>query len=140
MQSKQYKQTKDIMTNLLLSRDFDDFNNHELKVAAAAIKEQVEKRDKAFMSQFDTNLNIAIKWDNGNNYPAVITKVNKKSIDVLYIREAIKDERNILNRPVQAIRRFDIDQLKKLVETNRIQNVFWNKEFTNYPVTNSVAG
>ena len=133
MQSKQYKQTKDIMTNLLLSRDFDDFNNHELKVAAAAIKEQVEKRDKAFMSQFDTNLNIAIKWDNGNNYPAVITKVNKKSIDVLYIREAIKDERNILNRPVQAIRRFDIDQLKKLVETNRIQNVFWNKEFTNYP-------
>ena len=128
------------MTNLLLSRDFDDFNNHELKVAAAAIKEQVEKRDKAFMSQFDTNLNIAIKWDNGNNYPAVITKVNKKSIDVLYIREAIKDERNILNRPVQAIRRFDIDQLKKLVKTNRIQNVFWNKEFTNYPVTNSVAG
>tara|TARA_A100001201_G_C3982321_1_gene168994 strand:+ start:137 stop:523 length:387 start_codon:yes stop_codon:yes gene_type:complete len=128
------------MTNLLLSRDFDDFNNHELKVAAAAIKEQVEKRDKAFMSQFDTNLNIAIKWDNGNNYPAVITKVNKKSIDVLYIREAIKDERNILNEPVQAIRRFDIDQLKKLVETNRIQNVFWDKEFLNYPVTNSVAG
>ena len=128
------------MTNLLLSRDFDDFNNHELKVAAAAIKEQIEKRDKAFMSQFDTNLNIAIKWDNGNNYPAVVTKVNKKSIDVLYIREAIKNETNILNRPVEAMRRFDIDQLKKLVETNRIQNVFWNKEFINYPVTNSVAG
>lgn len=128
------------MTNLLLSRDFDDFNNHELKVAAAAIKEQIEKRDKAFMSQFDTNFNIAIKWDNGNNYPAVVTKVNKKSIDVLYIREAIKNETNILNRPVEAMRRFDIDQLKKLVETNRIQNVFWNKEFINYPVTNSVAG
>jgi len=123
------------MTNLLLSRDFDDFNNHELKVAAAAIKEQIEKRDKTFMSQFDKNQNIAIKWDNGNNYPAVITKVNKKSIDVLYVRKAIKDETNILNRPVQANRRFDIDQLRKLVETNRIHCVFWGKEFSNYPVT-----
>jgi len=128
------------MTNLLMSRDFNDFTNHELKVAAAAIKEQVENRDKRFMSQFDKNLNIAIKWDNGNNYPAVITKVNKKSIDILYIHAAIKDEKNILGRPVQAMRRFDIDQLKNLVEKDRIQNVFWNKEFFNYPVTFIVAG
>ncbi len=128
------------MANLKMSSDFNDFTNHELKVAAAAIKEQVENRDKRFMSQFHKNLNIAIKWDNGNNYPAVITKVNKKSIDVLYIREAIKDETNILDRPVQAIRRLDINMLKRFVETNRIHNVFWDKEFFNYPVTFVVAG
>ena len=130
------------MTNLLLSKDFDDFNNHELKVAAAAIKEQVEKRDKAFMSQFTTGINHAIKWDNGNNYPALITTVNKKSIEVIYIHEAIKDEKNILGQPVQSMRRFNISELRRLVREDRITKVTHgtNYYYNNYPVTNSVAG
>jgi len=125
------------MTNLLLSKDFNDFTNHELKVAAASIKDQIEKRDKAFMSQFNTGINVAINWDNGNNYPAVITKVNKKSVDILYVHAAIKDEKNILGRPVKTIGRLDIEMLKRFVRENRITKVTHGKNYyyNNYPVT-----
>ena len=74
------------MTKVLLSRDFNDFTNHELKVAEAAIKNQRESRDEIFMSQFHEGTPIAVttsimsKDDDYQIYPAYITKVNKKSI------------------------------------------------------------
>jgi hypothetical protein len=124
------------MTNLLTSKDFNDFNNHELKVAQAAVKAQIELRDKAFMSQFNKGINVAIKWDNGNNYPAIITKVNKKSIDILYIHAAIKDEKNILGRPVQTMSRLDIKMLKRFVRVGRIFKVTHGKnyQYAEYPL------
>ena len=83
------------MTNLLLSKDFDKFTNHELKVAENAIKQQKENRDEIFMAQFHEGTPIAVttsimsKDDDYQIYPAYITKVNKKSIKIGY---AVNDD------------------------------------------------
>ena len=123
------------MNKILLSKDFNDFNNHELKVAEEAIKQQKEARDKKFLSQFEKNMNIAIQWDNGNNYPAVVTKVNKKSVEFLYLYNAIKDERDLSGNKIKAIQLLDISWLKAAVRDNRITCLYSTMEFKNYPVT-----
>jgi len=74
------------MTNLKLTKDFDDFTNHELEVAENSIKQQKDKRDALFMQQFHEGVPVAVTTnlrDEDNNllvFPAYITKVNKKSI------------------------------------------------------------
>lgn len=123
------------MNTILLSKDFNGFNNHELKVAEEAIKQQREARDKKFLSQFSKNMNIAIQWDNGNNYPAVVTKVNKKSVEFLYLYNAIKDEKDLLGNRIKTIQLKDINWLKVAVRDNRITPLYSTKEFENYPVT-----
>ena len=92
------------MTNLLTNKDFNDFTNHELKVAEAAIKQQKENRDEIFMSQFHEGSPIAVttgimsKDDDCQIYPAYITKVNKKSIKIGYAVNNDYTEKSFVTR------------------------------------------
>ena len=134
------------MTNILLSRDFNDFNNHELKVAEAAIAEQKDKRDEIFMSQFQEGTPIAVttsimsKDDDYQIYPAYITKVNKKSIKIGYAVDNDYNKKSFLQRQVT----WKIDTLVNYVQngfvlksypSNWIDGVQERFEFNSYPTS-----
>ena len=150
MMSKQYKQREDIMTNLLknketgyllMSRDFNNFTNHELKVAEAAIKNQRDTRDKIFMSQFQEGTPIAVttgimsKDNDDQIYPAYITKVNKKSIKIGYAVNHDYTEKSFLTKQ----KTWKIGTLAKYVQAGLIHKSYtssWlgrNFKYENYP-------
>jgi len=132
------------MTNVLLSRDFNGFTNHELKVAEAAIKEQKEKRDEIFMSQFVEGAPIAVttsimsKDDDYQIYPAYITKVNKKSIKIGYAVNDDYSTKSFLTKQ----KTWKIKTLANYVQAGFVHKSYtsnWlgsniNKQYTNYPV------
>lgn len=131
------------MTNLLMSRDFNDFTNHELKVAEAAIKNQRDTRDQIFMSQFSEGTPVAITTnfqdEEGNYmvYPAYIMKVNRKSINVGWaVDSSYNPQRFTLNQKV-----WKIDKLKRHIQNGYFHNALPSKwinpeaeQFNNYPV------
>lgn len=129
------------MTNLLMSRDFDDFTNHELKVAEAAIKNQRDTRDKIFMSQFQEGTPIAVttgimsKDNDDQIYPAYITKVNKKSIKIGYAVNHDYTEKSFLTKQ----KTWKIGTLAKYVQAGLIHKSYtssWlgrNFKYENYP-------
>jgi hypothetical protein len=150
MMSKQYKQREDIMTNvlknketgyLLMTRDFNNFTNHELKVAEAAIKNQRDTRDKIFMSQFQEGTPIAVttgimsKDNDDQIYPAYITKVNKKSIKIGYAVNHDYTEKSFLTKQ----KTWKIGTLAKYVQAGLIHKSYtssWlgrNFKYENYP-------
>tara|TARA_R100000231_G_scaffold113047_1_gene83881 strand:- start:241 stop:651 length:411 start_codon:yes stop_codon:yes gene_type:complete len=117
------------MANLKMSRDFNDFTNHELKVAEAAIKNQRESRDAEFMSQFHEGTPIAVttsimsKDDDNQIYPAYITKVNKKSIKIGYAVNDDYTEKSFVTRQ----KTWKIETL-----ANYVQAGFIHKSFTSH--------
>ena len=131
------------MTNLKLSKDFNDFNNHELKVAEAAIKQQKDLRDKIFMSQFHEGTPIAVTTSNLDEnddymiYPAYITKVNKKSIKISYSVNSDYSRKPIGTRE----KTWKIDAIAKHVQGGYLHKSFpssWNgsdNQYKNYPST-----
>ena len=130
------------MTNLMMSRDFNDFTNHEIKVVEAAIKQQKENRDKIFMSQFSEGTPIAVttnfKDEDGNYmvYPAYITKVNKKSIKISW---AVDSQYNPKSAATNW-KTWKLDTVKRHVQNGYLLNALpskWinpeAKQFNNYP-------
>ena len=129
------------MSNLLMSRDFNDFTNHELKVAEAAIKQQKEDRDEIFMSQFKEGTPIAVttsimsKDDDYQCYPAYITKVNKKSIKIGYAVNNDYTVKSYLTRQ----HTWKIGTLKNYVQNGFLHKSYpsnWigrNNQYENYP-------
>ena len=131
------------MTNLTTRSDFNDFTNHELKVAEAAIKQQKDFRDRIFMSQFHEGTPIAVttsimsKDDDYQVYPAYITKVNKKSIKVGYAVNDDYTEKSILTRQ----KTWKVETLANYVQGGFIHKSYpssWNgsdNQYKNYPTT-----
>jgi hypothetical protein len=129
------------MTNLKMSRDFNDFTNHELKVAEAAIKQQKENRDEIFMSQFHEGMPIAVttsimsKDDDYQIYPAYITKVNKKSIKIGYAVTDDYAEKSFVTRQ----KTWKLETLANYVQAGFIYKSYpsnWegrNFKYENYP-------
>ena len=126
----------------MMSRDFNDFTNHEIKVAEAALKQQKENRDKIFMSQFSEGTPIAIttsimsKDDDYQCYPAYITKVNKKSIKVGYAVNDDYTKKSFLTRQ----KTWKIETLANYVQNGFVLNSLpskWinpeAKQYKNYP-------
>ena len=56
--------------NILTSKDFKEFTDHELKVAQATIKNVENTRAENFLNQFSKGTPIAVTTENGNTYPA----------------------------------------------------------------------
>tara|TARA_Y100000389_G_scaffold161975_1_gene164600 strand:- start:474 stop:899 length:426 start_codon:yes stop_codon:yes gene_type:complete len=115
------------MTNLKLTTDFNDFTNHELEVALSSIKQQKDDRDALFMKQFTEGVPLAITTnliDEDRNYkvfPAYITKVNKKSIEVGFTTFNDYTPRNsFLNDP----KKYTIKQLKTNVHYGWMRRAF----------------
>ena len=73
-----------VLPRIILSKDLNELNDHELEVLANSVKEQKEARQKRFMSQFQAGMPIAITTASGNTYPAYIYKTKKASIDYRY--------------------------------------------------------
>ena len=129
------------MTNLLTNKDFNDFTNHELKVAEAAIKQQKENRDEIFMSQFHEGTPIAVttgimsKDDDYQIYPAYITKVNKKSIKIGYAVNDDYTKKSFVTRQ----KTWKIETLANYVQAGFIHKSYtsnWlgrNFKYENYP-------
>lgn len=126
---------------LLMTRDFNNFTNHELKVAEAAIKNQRDTRDKIFMSQFQEGTPIAVttgimsKDNDDQIYPAYITKVNKKSIKIGYAVNHDYTEKSFLTKQ----KTWKIGTLAKYVQAGLIHKSYtssWlgrNFKYENYP-------
>jgi hypothetical protein len=72
------------MNTVLLPNDFKSFSDHELEIALNSIRQEKDRRQKKFMSQFYAGMPIAITTANGNTYPAYIYKTNKASIEYKY--------------------------------------------------------
>lgn len=81
------------MNTVLLPNDFRAFSDHELEIALNSIKQEKDRRQKKFMSQFYTGMAISIKTANGNNYPAYIYKTNKASIEYKYTVDSEYNEK-----------------------------------------------
>lgn len=81
------------MNTVLLPNDFKSFSDHELEIALNSIRQEKDRRQKKFMSQFYTGMAISIKTANGNNYPAYIYKTNKASIEYKYTVDSEYNEK-----------------------------------------------
>lgn len=77
-----------VLPRVILSNDLNELNDHELEILSNSVKEQKDKRQKKFMSQFYVGMAISIRTENGNNYPAYIYKQNKASIEYKYCVDA----------------------------------------------------
>jgi hypothetical protein len=81
------------MNTVLLPSDFKSFSDHELEIASNSIRQEKDRRQKKFMSQFYTGMAISIRTANGNNYPAYIYKTNKASIEYKYTVDSEYNEK-----------------------------------------------
>jgi len=101
------------MNNLLpttiLPSDLRHLSDHELEIASNSVKEEKDRRQKKFMSQFYAGMAISIRTANGNNYPAYIYKTNKASIEYKY---CVDTEYNV---SYQKTRKATIKELKAWV-------------------------
>jgi len=115
------------MTNLKLTKDFDDFTNHELEVAENSIKQQKDKRDALFMQQFHEGVPVAVTTnlrDEDNNllvFPAYITKVNKKSIEIGF---TTFNDYSLRNSHLNDPKKYTVKQLKTNARYGWIRRAF----------------
>jgi len=84
--------TNQTIKGIILSNDLSELNDHELEVLSNSVREQKERRQKKFMSQFYAGMPIAITTANGETYPAYIYKTKKASIDYKYTVDSNYEE------------------------------------------------
>lgn len=104
--------------NILTSKDFKEFTDHELKVAQATIKNVENTRAENFLSQFSKGTPIAVTTKNGNTYPAYIVRVNKKTMVIGFVTDSEYNKVTWYHK--KNTRKWDVEQVKSYLRMGKL--------------------
>jgi hypothetical protein len=104
--------------NILTSKDFKEFTDHELKVAQATIKNVENTRAENFLNQFSKGTPIAVTTENGNTYPAYIVRVNKKTMVIGFVTDT--EYNKVTWYQEKNTRKWDVEQVKRYLRNGQL--------------------
>ena len=108
--------------NILTRTKLREFTDHELKVAMASIKQVESERAENFLNQFSEGIPLAVKTENGNNYPAYVVRVNKKSLVIGFATDSEYNKTSwVLNKNQ---RKWDVEKVKSYVRNGFVYKAF----------------
>lgn len=122
--------------NILTTTELREFTDHELKVAMASIKQVESERAENFLNQFSEGMPLAVKTENGNNYPAYVVRVNKKSLVIGFATDSEYNQTTWFLNKNQ--RKWDVEKVKSYVRNGFVYRAFpgnfagIGKELQNY--------
>jgi len=108
--------------NLLTRTELREFTDHELKVAMASIKQVESERAENFLNQFSKGMPLAVKTENGNNYPAYVVRVNKKTLVIGFTTDSEYNSVNWILDKNQ--RKWDVEKVKSYVRNGFVYKAF----------------
>ena len=108
--------------NILTRTKLREFTDHELKVAMASIKQVQSERAENFLNQFSEGMPLAVKTENGNNYPAYVVRVNKKSLVIGFTTDSEYNSVTWFQNKNQ--RKWDVDKVKSYVRNGFVYKAF----------------